>query len=234
MTLTAEQIVLIFLLVLAVRGLYTWARGAAHGARLPALTLTSEQVRTYQKQAFLELCRRGNTQGPAVDMTDYFADRGWNRADAMAVLAEPVRLGLVKVSGWRFGMYSVTKKGFTEYRQNFMWSGGGDGVNISASQGGFVVANVNSAHAVAHGGIGNRADQHDVSHRQLIDALRTDALGAEPAEAVRAQEYADDLASAVGARDSDRTERVLARINTLLSTASAAFALTRSLLSPGP
>lgn len=149
------------------------------------------------------------------------------------MLGEPVRLGLVKLRGRRFGRYSVTKKGFTEYRQNFMWSGGGDGVNISASQGGFVVANVNSAHAVAHGGIGNRGDRHDVSHRQLIDALRTDALRAEPAEAVRVQEYADDLASAVGAQDSDRTERVLARINTLLSTASAAFALTRSLLSPG-
>lgn len=101
-------------------------------------------------------------------MADYFAGRGGNRADARAVLGEPVRLGLVKVRGRRF------------------------------------------------------------------DALRTDALGAEPAEAVRAQEYADDLASAVGAQDSDRTERVLARINTLLSTASAAFALTRSLLSPGP
>ncbi|EDX20295.1 MULTISPECIES: hypothetical protein [Streptomyces] len=132
----------------------------------------------------------------------------------------------------RFGVYSVTRKGFDEYQKNFMWSGRGDEVNISASAGGFVVANFNSPHAVAHGGTGNRGDRHDVSHRQLIDALRTDARSAEPAEAVRAQEYAEDLASAVEAQDSDRMERVLARIDALLSTAAAGFALTMALLFP--
>ncbi|MER6098101.1 hypothetical protein ABT154_20025 [Streptomyces sp. NPDC001728] len=150
------------------------------------------------------------------------------------MFAEPVKHGMVKPRGLGFGRYSVTRKGFTEYQRNFMWTGAGsDGGTSPPSAGGFAVANVNSQQAIAHGGIGNRADQHDVSHHQLIDALRTDARGAEPAEAVRAQEYADDPASAVDAQDSDRTEAVLTRINSLLSTAGAAFALTRSLLSPG-
>ncbi|MBT1184881.1 hypothetical protein HET69_12785 [Streptomyces sp. CJ_13] len=227
-----EKIVLICLLGLGARGLFAWARGAAHRARLPAPTLPPGQVETCQGQAFRELCRRVREPGYAVDMADYFAGRGWNRADALAVFGEPVKHGLVKVRGLRFGVYSVTRKGFAEYQKNFMWSGRGDEVNISASAGGFVVANVNSPHAVAHGGTGNRGDRHDVSHRQLIDALRTDARSAEPTEAVRAQEYAEDLASAVEAQDSDRTERVLARINTLLSTAAAGFALTRALLFP--
>ncbi len=227
------HIVFICLLGLGARGLFTWARETFHRARLPAPTLPPGQLETYERQAFRELCRRVREHGHAVDMTDYFAGRGWNRADALAVFGEPVKHGLVKVRGWRFGVYSVSRKGFAEYQKNFMWSGRGDEVHISASAGGFVVANVNSPHAVTHGGIGNRGDRHDVAHRQLIDALRADAGSAEPAEAVRAQEYADDLASAVDAQDSDRTERVLDRINTLLSTSAAAFALTRALLSPG-
>ncbi|KIF00468.1 hypothetical protein PL81_41060 [Streptomyces sp. RSD-27] len=229
---TVGTIVLLWLLVLAVRGLFLWARGAFHRARLPPRTLPRGQIDAYQKQAFQELCRRVRDHGFVADMTDYFDGRGWNQADALAVFEEPIKHGMVKQRGLRFGRYSVTRKGFAEYQKNFMWSGGGDAVNISASAGGFVVANVNSQHAVAHGGIGNRLEQHDVSHRQLIDALRMDARSAEPAEAVRAQEYADDLASAVDAQDSDRTDRVLARINSLLSTAGTAFALTRALLSP--
>ncbi|MGW3660059.1 hypothetical protein ACWD6R_32435, partial [Streptomyces sp. NPDC005151] len=70
-------------------------------------------------------------------------------------------------------------------------------------------------------------------HQRLIDALRTGAGTAMPDEAVRAREYADDLASAVDTQDADRTTRILGRINALLSTASAAFTLTRELLPPG-
>ncbi|MGW3572170.1 hypothetical protein ACWDSL_51405 [Streptomyces sp. NPDC000941] len=43
----------------------------------------------------------------------------------------------------------------------------------------------------------------------------------------------DDLASATDAQDADRTSRILGRINALLSTATAAFTLTRGLLPPG-
>lgn len=68
----------------------------------------------------------------------------------------------------------------------------------------------------------------------MIDALRADADTATSDEAVRAREYADDLASAVEAQDADRTARILGRINTLLSTATAAFTLTRELLPSGP
>ncbi|MFF4488566.1 hypothetical protein ACFY0F_19075 [Streptomyces sp. NPDC001544] len=85
---------------------------------------------------------------------------------------------------------------------------------------------------VAHGGYGNRANGPDIPHQQLTEALRTDAHAATPDEAVRAREYADDLASAVDAQDTDRTARILARINALLSTATAAFTLTRG--SPAP
>ncbi|WP_335933640.1 hypothetical protein [Streptomyces sp. PTD5-9] len=84
------------------------------------------------------------------------------------------------------------------------------------------------------GAAANKADRRDVSNRQLIEALREDARGAEPDEAVRAQEYADDLADALGTGSSDRADRVLTRINTLLATARSAFLLTRELLPPGP
>ncbi|MFF1743588.1 hypothetical protein [Streptomyces mirabilis] len=166
-------------------------------------------------------------------MADYFTDQGWNRADAMLILAEPLKHGLIKTYGWRFGTYGPTRTGWDEYRKNFMWQEGGGTVNISASGEGFVVANIDSHHAVAQGGDRNRADVRDVSHRQLVDALREDARSAEPDEAVRAQEYADDLAEAVQTESQARTDRILGRINSLLAAASSAFALTRDLLPPG-
>lgn len=94
-------------------------------------------------------------------------------------------------------------------------------------------ANVNSPHAVAQGGRGNSADLRDVSHRQLINALREDARNADRDEAARAQEYADDLAEAVQTENSDRVDRIIGRINALLATAKAAFSLTKDLLPPG-
>ncbi|MBI0377937.1 hypothetical protein JBE27_17050, partial [Streptomyces albiflaviniger] len=130
------------------------------------------------------------------------------------------------------GSYSVTYKGWAEYGDKFIWTGG-EGVHISTGPGGFVVANVNSHHSVAHGGYGNRANAPEVPYQQLIDALRADADTATPDEAVRAREYADDLATAVDAQDVDRTARVLERINALLSTATAAFTLARGLLPSG-
>ncbi|MGW8888863.1 hypothetical protein [Streptomyces sp. NPDC055749] len=165
-------------------------------------------------------------------MADYFIERGWNRADAMRILDEPLKHKLIKVKGWRFGAYGVTRKGWAEYESKFLWTGDG-GVHISSATGGFVVANVNSAQAVAHGGFGNRTNAADIPHQRLIDALQADAGTATPDEAVRAREYADDLASAVDAQDADKTARILGRINALLSTATAAFALTRELLPPG-
>ncbi|MET9591879.1 hypothetical protein ABZY45_12990 [Streptomyces sp. NPDC006516] len=74
--------------------------------------------------------------------------------------------------------------------------------------------------------------QH-VSHRHLVEALRTDARVAEPAEAGRAQEYADDLAEAVQEENPARIDRVPGRVNALLATAASAFSLTRGLLPPG-
>ena len=225
-------VVVIALLGWAIYGLFVSIRRAVHRRGLPPPSLAPRQLEASQGEAFREICRRASSPGPRVVMTDYFAERGWNRADAMRVLAEPIKHKLIRVSGWRFGGYSVTRKGWSEYESKFIWAGG-EGVHISSSSGGFVVANVNSPQAIAHGGYGNRANGPDIPHQQLIEALRADAHAATPDEAVRAREYADDLASAVDAQDTDRTARILARINALLSTASAAFALTRDLLHPG-
>jgi hypothetical protein len=225
-------VVVIALLCWALYGLFVWLRGLAHRWRLPRPTLGPGQLEMCQGQAFREICRRARNPGTPVVMTVYFAERGWNRADALRILAEPLKHDLIKVRGWQFGRYSVTRKGWTEYESKFIWAGG-EGVNISAASGGFLVANVNSPQAVAHGGYGNRASGSDVPHQRLIDALRTDAAAAPTDEAVRAREYADDLDSAVEANDADRTARVLGRINALLTTATAAFTLTRELLPPG-
>ncbi|MFF0472614.1 hypothetical protein [Streptomyces sp. NPDC004284] len=232
MDLSLGTVVVIGLLCWAVRGLFVWLRGVAHRFRLPRPSLAPGRLEMCQGQAFREVCRRARNPGTRVVMTSYFAEQGWNRADAMLILAEPLKHGLLKVSGWRFGRYGVTRKGWTEYETKFIWTGG-EGVNISAASGGFLVANVNSPQAVAHGGHGNRANAPDVPHQRLIDALRTDAAAAPSDEAVRAREYADDLDSAVEAQDADRTARVLGRINALLTTATAAFTLTRELLPPG-
>ncbi|WUH92041.1 hypothetical protein OG900_19265 [Streptomyces sp. NBC_00433] len=228
---TPALAVVIALLCWAVYGLFTWIRGITHRWRLPAPSIAPGRLEKYQGQAFREVCRRAKSPGMHVAMADYFAERDWNRADAMRILAEPLKHRLIKVKGWRFGGYGVTRKGWTEYERRFIWTGG-EGVHISSSTGGFVVANVNSPHAVAHGGYGNRTNTPDIPHQQLIDALRADAAAATPDESVRAQEYADDLASAVDAQDTDRTTRVLGRINALLATATAAFSLTRQLLPP--
>ncbi|MER5370245.1 hypothetical protein [Streptomyces sp. NPDC002722] len=211
--------------------IFVGIRGAVHRWRLPEPSLAPSQLEMCQGQAFREICRRSASPGPQVTMTDYFAERGWNRADAMRILAEPIKHKMIKIKGWRFGGYSVTRKGWSEYERKFIWTGG-EGVHISSTTGGFVVANVNSAHAVAHGGYGNRANASDIPHQQLIDALRTDAATATSDEGVRAREYADDLAAAVDSQDADRTTRILARINALLSTATTAFTLTRELLPP--
>lgn len=228
----APELVVIALLCWLIYALFVWIRGIVHRRRLPEPSVAPGQLEMYQGQAFREICRRAANPGRRVMMTDYFAQRGWNRADAMRILAEPLKHKLIDVEGWRFGSYSVTYKGWTEYEGKFIWTGG-EGVHISTGPGGFVVANVNSHHSVVHGGYGNRANAPDIPHQQLIDALRTDADTATSDEAVRAREYADDLAAAVDAQDADRTARILGRINALLSTATAAFTLARGLLPPG-
>jgi len=165
-------------------------------------------------------------------MSGYFVRQGWNRADAMLVMAELVKHRLVRVEGWSFGKYAVTKRGWDKYGEIFL-AGSSQDVHISARDGGFVVANVHSPYGGAHGGTGNQAGRSDISHRELIHALRTDAEGATPDESVRAREYADDLSEAVQADNPDRTDRVLSRINQLLAGASSAFSLTRTLPHPG-
>jgi len=230
---TLGHIVVIALLCWSIYALFVRIRGAVHRRGLPEPSLLPSQLEKCQGEAFREICRRAANPGSRVVMTDYFAERGWNRADAMRILAEPLKHKLIEVKGWRFGEYGVTRKGWAEYESKFIWTGG-EGVHISSTSGGFVVANVNSPRAVAHGGYGNRTNAPDIPHQQLIDALRADADTATSDEAVRAREYADDLASAVEAQDADRTARILGRINTLLSTATAAFTLTRELLPPGP
>ncbi|WP_086823564.1 hypothetical protein [Streptomyces sp. NRRL B-24572] len=224
-------VAVIALLCWAVYGLFVWVRGVAHRWRLPQPSIAPGQLEAYQGQAFREICRRAKSPGTRVVMTAYFAEQGWNRADARLILAEPLKHKLIKVMGLRFGRYEVTRKGWTEYETKFIWTGG-EGVNISAASGGFLVANVNSPQAIAHGGHNNRTNASDIPHQRLIDALRTDAAAAPTDEAVRAREYADDLDSAVAAQDADRTTRILGRINALLATATAAFTLTRELLPP--
>lgn len=220
------------LLCLVLHGLFVWSRALWHKFRLPAPSIPQPQVSTYRRQVFQEICRRAHSAGASVNMTDYFADQGWNRGDAMSILAEPIKHRLIKVCGWSFGTYSVTRKGWNEYRKNFLWTGSGE-VNISAGPGGILSANVNSPYGVAQAGHANSAAPHNVSHQQLINALRQDAVSADPDEAQRAHEYAEDLAEAVQATDVGRTDRILGRVNALLAGASSAFALTRELLGPG-
>ncbi|MBY8877347.1 hypothetical protein [Actinacidiphila acidipaludis] len=225
----ANWVVLVALFCWLAWGLFVNVRRVVHRRRLPELSVTAEQLEMFQGQAFREICRRSAVQGTRVVMTEYFAQQGWNRADVMHIMREPLKHELIKVRGWRFGSYSVTPRGWDEYRSRFIWMKGDGAVRISADRGGFVVAVVNSDHGSAHGGYGNRAD---VSHQRLIDALRTDAATATPHEAARAQDYADDLSSAVEEQNADRTSRILGRINALLSTATTAFTLTRQLLPP--
>lgn len=230
---TIEAVVVIALACWAIYALFAWIRGLVHRWKLPEPSLAPGQLETYQGQAFRAICRRATNPGPSVSMRSYFIEQEWNRADVLLILNEPLKHKLIKVRGWSFGSYSVTRKGWAEYRSKFIWTGG-EGVNISSGSGGFIVANVNSRQSVAHGGHGNQTNAGaQISHQQLIHALRADADTATPDEAVRAREYADDLASAVEGQDQDRTARVLGRINTLLSTATAAFALTRQFLPPG-
>ncbi|MGP3974345.1 hypothetical protein ACTWQF_10030 [Streptomyces sp. 8N114] len=227
-------LILVAILCIVLRELFVVVRNKRHIRRLPPPSITLAQAAAYQNQVFQEICRRST--GPSwrgVCMADYFMDHGWNRAGTMLILAEPLKHRLIKTCGWKFGIYGPTRTGWDEYRKNFMWAGGSEAVHISASSGGFIVANVSSPHAVAQAGHGNTADVHAVSHRQLFDALREDARSADPDEAVRAQEYADDLTEAVQTENPHRTDRILARINALLTSARSAFALTRDLLPPG-
>lgn len=86
--------------------------------------------------------------------------------------------------------------------------------------------------AIAQGGDSNSAGMR-VSQQKLVEALKEDARSAEPEEAVRAREYAEDLEEAVRTESPARAGRILARINILLSSVSSAFSLTRDLLPPG-
>ncbi|MFI5774734.1 hypothetical protein ACIA74_41030 [Streptomyces sp. NPDC051658] len=107
-------------------------------------------------------------------------------------------------------------------------------MHITASAGGFAAVNVNSPHGVTqNSGRDSSADLSGISYHRLATALRADSESAQPEEAVRAREYAEDLTDAAGAQDTDRGNRVLGRVNALLTTASSAFILTRNLLPPG-
>ncbi|MFB7914046.1 hypothetical protein [Streptomyces sp. NPDC056061] len=214
------------------RALFLFARKTYHGWRLPPPSITSAHVGAFQRQTFQEICRRASRPGQDVRMTDYFDGRGWNHADALLIVAEPLKHQMIKTRGWRFGVYCPTRKGWAEYRTNFMWTGSEEAVQIFADNGSFVATNINSPHASVQVRHGNTTDQRHVSNRQLIEALREDARRADGDEAVRAQEYADDLAEAVRTESSDRVNRVLGRVNALLATAQSAFSLTRELLPP--
>ncbi|MFM9369821.1 hypothetical protein [Streptomyces sp. Da 82-17] len=91
MSFSGGHLVLVLLLLLAVRGLFVWGRGAYHRRRLPARTLQPQQVEACQRQAFRELCRRADGPAARVDMNDWFTSQGWNRADALLVLSEPLK-----------------------------------------------------------------------------------------------------------------------------------------------
>lgn len=226
------DLIVLAVLCLAAYQVFSTVRRAVHRSRLPPPSVDPSQVATYQRQAFQEIARRSNGPGFRVGMREYFASRGWNRADATLILEEPLKHGMLKVKGVRFGSYGLSRRGWKEYRKNFMWMGRDEEVHISAGSGGFVVANVNSPRAVAQVGHGNSADQREISHHLLADALRRDAQSAEPGEAARAQEYADDLSEAVQAENTERADRIIGRINALLTTAQSAFTLTRNLLPP--
>lgn len=226
---------LLLLGVAVVYWLFLRLRTVVHRWKLPALSISMDRLDIYQKQAFQEICRRSPSLGARVRLGPYFAERNWNRADALLVLAEPVKHKLLRVEGWRFGSYALTRKGWREYRKHFMWTGSSDeSMHITASEGGFAAVNVNSPHGVAQSsGRDSSADLSGISYHQLATALRADSEGATPEEAVRAREYAEDLSDAAGAQDTDRANRVLGRINALLATATSAFDLTRNLLPPG-
>ncbi|KAA6201940.1 hypothetical protein F2B00_12275 [Streptomyces parvus] len=228
-----EDFAFLVVLVLLVLVPYACLRAARNGFRnwrLPPPTIRPAQVEHLEKAVFREICRRAKGPGSDVDMQGHFDEQGWNRGDATLILAEPLKHKLISVRGWSRAVYFPTRRGWNEYRRRFMMA---DSVSITASPGGFVAANINSAHGVAQSGYGHRADRHDVSHQHLVEALRTDARAAEPSEGVRAQEYADDLAEAVQEENPARVDRILSRVNALLETATSAFSLTRGLLPPG-
>ncbi|MER5969477.1 hypothetical protein ABT112_07025 [Streptomyces sp. NPDC002055] len=229
------EIVVLAVCAAAAYGLFLKTRTVLHAWRLPALSISMDRLDVYQKQAFQEICRRSPSLGTRVRLAPYFDERHWNRADALLVLAEPVKHKLVRIEGWKFGSYALTRKGWREYRKHFMWTGISDeSMHITASAGGFAAVNVNSPHGVAQSsGRDSSADLSGISYHQLATALTADSEGAQPEEAVRAREYAEDLTDAAGAQDTDRANRVLSRVNALLATASSAFTLTRNLLPPG-
>ncbi|WP_331748824.1 MULTISPECIES: hypothetical protein [unclassified Streptomyces] len=229
------EIVVLTLYILAAYGLFLKTRTVLHAWRLPDPSINMDRLDVYQKQAFQEICRRSPSLGTRVRLAPYFDERQWNRADALVVLAEPVKHKLVRIEGWKFGSYALTRKGWREYRKHFMWTGISDeSMHITASDGGLASVNVNSPHGVAQSsGRDSSANLSSISYHQLATALRADSESALPEEAVRAREYAEDLTDAAGAQDTDRANRVLGRINALLTTASSAFNLTRDLLPPG-
>ncbi|WP_206308193.1 hypothetical protein [Streptomyces sp. A1277] len=229
------EIVVFALCAAAAYGLFLKLRTVHHTRKLPEPSISMGRLDIYQKQALQEICRTSRSLGVPVRLGPYFEERNWNRAEALLVLAEPVKHKLVRIEGWRFGSYALTRKGWREYRKHFMWTGSIDeSMHITASAGGFAAVNVNSPHGVAQSsGRDSSADLSGISYHQLATALRADSESAQPEEAVRAREYAEDLTDAAGAQDTDRADRVLARVNALLATASSAFALTRDLLPHG-
>ncbi len=81
-------LVVIALICWLIYALFVWIRGVVHRRGLPELSVAPGQLEIYQGQAFREMCRRAANPGRRVMMTDYFAERGWNRADVMRILAE--------------------------------------------------------------------------------------------------------------------------------------------------
>ncbi|MFD3512477.1 hypothetical protein [Streptomyces sp. NPDC058657] len=177
------------------------------------------------REVFEVICSVGDPKTP-VAMGRYFKDRGWNNRDIRDVL-RPISPSLITRQSPYFHVYMPTERGLNVYGGLIM-STPAEQFNIWADQGSFVGGiNIKSNGSTAQAGHSNTSHTRHASYQRIVEALRADAPTAAGLEATSAEDNADDLEEAIAAQDQPRIDRILGRINSLLSGASSAFALTR-------
>ncbi|MFI0982603.1 hypothetical protein ACH4SP_37040 [Streptomyces sp. NPDC021093] len=177
------------------------------------------------REVFTVICSLADPKTP-VAMGRYFKDQGWNERDVREIL-RPINPSLITRQTPFFHVYMPTERGLNIYGGLIM-SDPAEHVNIWAGRGSFVGGiNIGSSGATAQAGHSNTAATRYATYQRIAEALRGDAEAAEGLEATSALDNADDLEEAIASQDQPRIDRILGRINSLLSGASSAFALTR-------
>ncbi|MFG2885777.1 hypothetical protein ACGFYV_26370 [Streptomyces sp. NPDC048297] len=208
-------------------------------ASLPPRSTPQDQTNRLALEALDRLCGlSGSVPWQFVDMTGYFQERSWNRADVYDVMGRLEALGFAQqevtathpISPYR---YRATDAGVRENMANAGRRETGPQVHVEqTNHDGHNIANVNSRawNSVEHRHTRREEVSEEVSLERLVRLLREEAARAPQDVSVNALSHADNLDTALAGGGRITTDEAVGRIQQFLLTAGAGFGATQQLL----